>query len=118
MVEKVVEEQGEEERPAEERMRRIARGVAEIRRRGWTRPDPIAATRDVVGPLVIGLLGMLVGPPLAAAAVDRALGGRWAAAAGRVDSVWEQTVRARVRGRALAPARARGFGTVVPSVLE
>ncbi|KAI0085732.1 hypothetical protein BDY19DRAFT_964078 [Irpex rosettiformis] len=41
----------------------IARGIDNIRRNGWTHLDPIAATKDVIGPLVVGLLGMVVLPP-------------------------------------------------------
>lgn len=29
---------------------------------GWTHPDPITATKEVIAPLVAGLLGMIVVP--------------------------------------------------------
>jgi len=44
----------------------IVRGVSRIRHNGWTRPDPVAATKEVIGPVVGGLLGMILLPPLAA----------------------------------------------------
>ena len=31
---------------------------------GWTRPDPVTATKEVIGPLAGGLLGMIVFPGL------------------------------------------------------
>lgn len=44
-------------------MGRIARGVESIRRNGWTHPDPLKATREVIAPLTAGLLGMILLPP-------------------------------------------------------
>jgi len=29
---------------------------------GWTRPDPVSATKEVIGPLAGGLLGMIFFP--------------------------------------------------------
>ncbi|KAF9266796.1 hypothetical protein L218DRAFT_955901 [Marasmius fiardii PR-910] len=40
----------------------IARGLRQIKHNGWTHPDPVAATKDVIIPLVSGLLGMTVLP--------------------------------------------------------
>lgn len=37
----------------------------QIRRMGWTHPDPFRATKDVIAPLTGGLLGMIFIPPLA-----------------------------------------------------
>jgi E3 ubiquitin-protein ligase MARCH6 len=31
---------------------------------GWTRPDPVSATKEVIGPLAGGLLGMIFSPGL------------------------------------------------------
>ncbi|KAG7093540.1 hypothetical protein E1B28_007211 [Marasmius oreades] len=44
------------------REHQIARGLQQIKHNGWTHPDPIAATRDVIIPLVSGLLGMILLP--------------------------------------------------------
>ncbi|EKM50520.1 uncharacterized protein PHACADRAFT_263859 [Phanerochaete carnosa HHB-10118-sp] len=41
----------------------IARGVQSIRRNGWTHPDPVKATKEVIAPLTVGLLGMILLPP-------------------------------------------------------
>ncbi|KDR68014.1 hypothetical protein GALMADRAFT_79202, partial [Galerina marginata CBS 339.88] len=41
---------------------RITRGLQHIMTHGWTRPDPIAATREVIAPLAGGLLGMILLP--------------------------------------------------------
>ncbi|KAF8159833.1 hypothetical protein B0H34DRAFT_704960 [Crassisporium funariophilum] len=41
---------------------RITRGLQHIIAHGWTRPDPIAATKEVIGPLAGGLLGMILFP--------------------------------------------------------
>jgi len=43
---------------------RITRGLLHIVALGWTRPDPVAATKEVIGPLVGGLLGMTLFPGL------------------------------------------------------
>lgn len=34
----------------------------QIRRNGWTHPDPIRATKEVIAPVTVGLLGMVVLP--------------------------------------------------------
>jgi len=38
-------------------------GIQRINRNGWTRPDPITATKEVIAPTVGGLVGMLLFPP-------------------------------------------------------
>ncbi|KAJ3931188.1 MAG: hypothetical protein NXY57DRAFT_1081369, partial [Lentinula lateritia] len=48
----------------------IARGVQIIKRNGWTHPDPIAATKDVIAPVAGGLTGMIVLPGLVFYVVD------------------------------------------------
>ncbi|GJE91239.1 hypothetical protein PsYK624_073880 [Phanerochaete sordida] len=53
---------------------RIARGVASIRRTGWTHPDPVKATREVIAPLTVGLLGMILLPPAVVWAALKASG--------------------------------------------
>jgi len=40
----------------------ITRGLQRIIANGWTRPDPIAATKDFIAPLAGGLLGMILFP--------------------------------------------------------
>ncbi|KIK61982.1 hypothetical protein GYMLUDRAFT_198796 [Collybiopsis luxurians FD-317 M1] len=40
----------------------ISRGIQVIKRNGWTHPDPIAATRDVIGPVAGGLTVMILLP--------------------------------------------------------
>ncbi|KAL0574135.1 hypothetical protein V5O48_007824 [Marasmius crinis-equi] len=40
----------------------IARGLQQIKHNGWTHPDPVAATRDVILPLLGGLVGMILLP--------------------------------------------------------
>ena len=35
----------------------------QIRRNGWTHPDPIKATKEVIAPLTVGLIGMILLPP-------------------------------------------------------
>ncbi|KAF7317716.1 RING-CH-type domain-containing protein [Mycena kentingensis (nom. inval.)] len=40
----------------------ITRGVQHIANNGWTHPEPITATKEVIGPLIFGLLGMIVFP--------------------------------------------------------
>lgn len=55
-------------------MGQIARGVDAIRRNGWTNPDPIKATKEVIGPLTVGLLGMILLPPTAVWAALRITG--------------------------------------------
>lgn len=37
---------------------------------GWTRPDPVSATKEVIGPLAGGLLGMIFFPGLVFRAVQ------------------------------------------------
>ncbi|KAJ3890861.1 hypothetical protein GG344DRAFT_48592, partial [Lentinula edodes] len=48
----------------------IARGIQIIKRNGWTHPDPIAATKDVIAPVAGGLTGMIVLPGLVFYVVD------------------------------------------------
>ncbi|KAJ3849605.1 hypothetical protein EV368DRAFT_67298 [Lentinula lateritia] len=48
----------------------IARGIQIIKRNGWTHPDPIAATKDVIAPVAGGLTGMIVLPGLGFYVVD------------------------------------------------
>ncbi|KAF8872840.1 hypothetical protein CPB84DRAFT_1818035 [Gymnopilus junonius] len=43
---------------------RITRGLQRIKAHGWTRPDPVTATKDVIAPLAGGLLGMILLPSL------------------------------------------------------
>lgn len=43
----------------------VGRGVVTIITNGWTHPDPKQATKEVIIPLVVGLLGMLVLPAAA-----------------------------------------------------
>ncbi|KAI0682125.1 hypothetical protein C8T65DRAFT_625163 [Cerioporus squamosus] len=40
----------------------MVRGIDRIIRNGWTHLDPVRATKDVIAPLVVGLLGMIVLP--------------------------------------------------------
>ncbi|RPD64449.1 hypothetical protein L226DRAFT_484485 [Lentinus tigrinus ALCF2SS1-7] len=40
----------------------MVRGIDRIIRNGWTHLDPVRATKDVIGPLIAGLLGMIVLP--------------------------------------------------------
>ncbi|EGN95092.1 hypothetical protein SERLA73DRAFT_61388 [Serpula lacrymans var. lacrymans S7.3] len=40
----------------------ITRGLATITHKGWTRPDPLTATKEVIGPLTGGFLGMVLLP--------------------------------------------------------
>jgi E3 ubiquitin-protein ligase MARCH6 len=41
---------------------RISRGLQQIQALGWTRPDPVLATKEVIAPLVGGLAGMIIIP--------------------------------------------------------
>ncbi|KAI0685903.1 hypothetical protein BC835DRAFT_1523256 [Cytidiella melzeri] len=41
----------------------LVRGIEAIRRNGWTFLDPIAASKDVIVPMIAGLLGMILLPP-------------------------------------------------------
>ncbi|KAG7444454.1 uncharacterized protein BT62DRAFT_952269 [Guyanagaster necrorhizus] len=43
---------------------RIARGIDLISHNGWTHPDPVSATKEVIAPVTAGLLGMIVLPGL------------------------------------------------------
>ncbi|TFY72452.1 hypothetical protein EVG20_g549 [Dentipellis fragilis] len=43
---------------------RFMAGIVHIRQRGWTSPDPIAATAEVIGPVILGLTAMLLLPPV------------------------------------------------------
>ncbi|KAJ3801118.1 hypothetical protein GGU11DRAFT_675866 [Lentinula aff. detonsa] len=47
----------------------ITRGIQIIKRNGWTHPDPIAATKDVIAPVAGGLTGMIILPGLVFCAV-------------------------------------------------
>ncbi|KAJ8095074.1 hypothetical protein PM082_010293 [Marasmius tenuissimus] len=40
----------------------VARGIQQIKHNGWTNPDPVAATKDVILPLLGGLVGMILLP--------------------------------------------------------
>ncbi|KAF8166549.1 hypothetical protein K438DRAFT_1856932 [Mycena galopus ATCC 62051] len=40
----------------------ITRGVQRITNNGWTHPEPVTATREVIGPVTFGLLGMILLP--------------------------------------------------------
>jgi len=40
----------------------ITRGMQHITNNGWTHPEPITATKEVIGPLIFGLLGMILLP--------------------------------------------------------
>ncbi|KAJ7249539.1 hypothetical protein B0H12DRAFT_696107 [Mycena haematopus] len=40
----------------------ITRGVQHITNNGWTHPEPVTATREVIGPVTFGLLGMILLP--------------------------------------------------------
>ncbi|KAJ6616969.1 hypothetical protein B0H10DRAFT_1346361 [Mycena sp. CBHHK59/15] len=40
----------------------ITRGVQHITNNGWTHPEPVIATKEVIGPLTFGLLGMTLIP--------------------------------------------------------
>ncbi|KAI0064059.1 hypothetical protein BV25DRAFT_1990235 [Artomyces pyxidatus] len=43
----------------------LTAGIRNIQLHGWTNPDPIQATTEVIIPLLAGLIGMLVLPPFA-----------------------------------------------------
>jgi len=45
--------------PGFEAPRRMNEGILRINRNGWSRPDPMTATKEVIGPAVGGLLAML-----------------------------------------------------------
>jgi E3 ubiquitin-protein ligase MARCH6 len=47
-----------------QRPTRISRAVEAFQRRGLKNPDAITATKELLGPLIIGMLGMLILPPL------------------------------------------------------
>ncbi|KAJ7601555.1 hypothetical protein DFH06DRAFT_440100 [Mycena polygramma] len=40
----------------------ITRGIQHITNNGWTHPEPVTATREVIGPVTFGLLGMIFLP--------------------------------------------------------
>jgi hypothetical protein len=40
-----------------------------IKQHGWSNPDPVAATQQVILPMTVGLLGMLLLPPLSVLAL-------------------------------------------------
>ncbi|KAF8644973.1 hypothetical protein AX16_008157 [Volvariella volvacea WC 439] len=45
-----------------ERQNRITLGIQQIRNNGWTHPDPVSATKDVIGPMTLGLLTLIFVP--------------------------------------------------------
>ncbi|KAF9460561.1 hypothetical protein BDZ94DRAFT_1197761 [Collybia nuda] len=49
---------------------RITRGLQHITTNGWTHPDPMQATREVIGPVTGGLLGMIIFPGVVFQAVQ------------------------------------------------
>jgi E3 ubiquitin-protein ligase MARCH6 len=57
IVIRVIRRQGHGQNP-------ISRGLQVIKRNGWTHPDPITATKDVIGPVAGGLTGMILLPAL------------------------------------------------------
>jgi len=48
--------------PGFEAPQRMNEGIQRINRNGWSRPDPMTATKEVIGPAVGGLLAMLCFP--------------------------------------------------------
>jgi len=48
--------------PGFEAPRGMNEGIQRINRNGWSRPDPMTATKEVIGPAVGGLLAMLAFP--------------------------------------------------------
>ncbi|KAF9644718.1 hypothetical protein BDM02DRAFT_3263386 [Thelephora ganbajun] len=48
--------------PGFEAPQRMNEGIQRINRNGWSRPDPMTATKEVIGPAVGGLLAMLAFP--------------------------------------------------------
>ncbi|KAK0238548.1 hypothetical protein EDD85DRAFT_1022072 [Armillaria nabsnona] len=42
----------------------IARGIDLVLHNGWTHPDPVTATKEVIVPVTVGLLGMIILPGL------------------------------------------------------
>jgi len=48
--------------PGFEAPRHMHDGIQRINRNGWSRPDPITATKEVIGPAVGGLFAMLIFP--------------------------------------------------------
>jgi len=48
--------------PGFEAPQRMNEGIQRINRNGWSRPDPMIATKEVIGPAVGGLLAMLSFP--------------------------------------------------------
>ncbi|KAL0955165.1 hypothetical protein HGRIS_004073 [Hohenbuehelia grisea] len=49
----------------------IGRGLLRIKNNGWTHPDPASATKEVIGPIIGGLLGMILAPAICVAACHR-----------------------------------------------
>ncbi|KAG6845026.1 hypothetical protein H0H87_001547, partial [Tephrocybe sp. NHM501043] len=49
---------------------RFSRGIQHIMHNGWTKSDPVQATKEVIGPIVGGLLGMVLFPGLVFRAVQ------------------------------------------------
>ncbi|KAI0048750.1 hypothetical protein FA95DRAFT_1007728 [Auriscalpium vulgare] len=43
---------------------RITNGIRNIKIHGWTSPDPIRATTEIIAPMLAGLIGMLLLPPV------------------------------------------------------
>jgi len=48
--------------PGFEAPQRMNEGIQRINRNGWSRPDPMTATKEVIGPAVGGLSAMLIFP--------------------------------------------------------
>ncbi|CAL1715156.1 unnamed protein product [Somion occarium] len=42
----------------------LAHGIEQIKRNGWSHPDPLRATKEVIVPITFGLLSMILVPPL------------------------------------------------------
>ncbi|KAG6852930.1 hypothetical protein C0991_008075 [Blastosporella zonata] len=49
---------------------RFSRGIQHIMHNGWTKSDPVQATREVIGPVGGGLLGMILFPGLVFRAIQ------------------------------------------------
>ncbi|KAG6907887.1 hypothetical protein DXG01_006994 [Tephrocybe rancida] len=49
---------------------RFSRGIHHIMHNGWTKSDPVQATREVIGPVAGGLLGMILFPGLVFRAIQ------------------------------------------------
>jgi E3 ubiquitin-protein ligase MARCH6 len=49
--------------------------VAQLIRNGWTRPDPLTASKEIIGPVIGGLLGMTIFPAVVFDGMRRLLPG-------------------------------------------